>query len=304
MMIIAFIGNFTVPFSTESHHKWTWEKMGHTVRPLQENRTNPEAVVQACQGAQVCQWTHTHGWEFATPEQGAAMLANLHGSGVKTFSYHLDVYHGLNTLDRREDGVGRHPAWKVQHWFSTDGGHEDFFRSRGVNHHWLPPGVVEYGCSYGTAQERLRRDIAFVGSTHYHPEYPFRPRMVDALKSHFGQRFTVYQGFREQALNDLYASVKVIVGDHCFAGTPRYWSDRVPETCGRGGFLIYPRTEGLDIPLATYEPQNTADLIAQVERYLVQEKEREDIRRTCHEYVKTHYTYTHLLQKVLATLGC
>jgi hypothetical protein len=126
--------------------------------------------------------------------------------------------------------------------------------------------------------------------------------MVATLQKHYGPRFRIFQGYREQNLNNLYASVKVMVGDHCFAGQPKYWSDRLPETCGRGGFILYPRTEGMTIPTATYEPQNLDDLIAKIDYYLAHEAEREEIRKRCFEHVKAHDTYTHRLQEVLQVM--
>jgi len=229
------------------------------------------------------------------------MLAAIHALGVKTMSYHLDVYWGLNAWDKREDNIGKHPSWKVQYFFSTVGDRDEDFRKRGVNHHWLPPGVVEYGCYEGKAYDSI--DVGFAGSINYHPEYPWRKTMVEALQKNYGPRFRVFQGRREQDLNNLYASVKVLVGDHCFAGQPKYWSDRLPETCGRGGFIVYPKTEGMTIPTATYEPQNVGDLIAKIDYYLGHVVEREEIRKRCFEHVKAHDTYTHRLQEVLKVMG-
>ena len=301
---VVFIGNFTQPFCTESHHAWTYEnKLGWQVTRLQENKTTTDAVLATCQGAQLLQWTHTHGWEFTgsvTPEE---MLNRVRGMGIPSFSYHLDLYFGLNSLDKRDLRTGDHPSWKVDHFFSTDGGHEAEYAARGVNHHYLPPGVVEYGCFKGTFQPLLVSDVGFVGSIGYHPEYPFRGEMVKKLKERYGNHFRTYAGMREKALNDVYASCKIVVGDHCFAGIPRYWSDRLPETCGRGGFLIYPRTEGMTIPTATYEPQNINDLFAKIEYYLAHESERNTIRDQAFEYVKTHDTYTHRLAEVLRVIG-
>ena len=54
-MKIVFLGNFKFPFSTESHHAWTWEKMGHTVVRLQENSATTDQVLAACVGAQLFQ---------------------------------------------------------------------------------------------------------------------------------------------------------------------------------------------------------------------------------------------------------
>jgi hypothetical protein len=302
-MKIVFVGNFSVPFSTESHHRWTWEKMGHEVVALQENTTTTDAVLSACAGAQLFQWTHTHGYSFSGTVSQDEMVRRIRLMGVKSFSYHLDIYFGLNQLDRRQDRIGEHPSWKVDYFFSTDGNHEADYRVRGVNHIYLPPGVVEYGCYKGHFAQPLASDIGFVGSIGYHPEYPFRTRLIEELKKHYGPRFHTYAGMRETALNNVYASVKVVVGDHCFAGVPRYWSDRLPETCGRGGFLLYPRTEGMTIPTATYEPQNIPDLISKIDYYLAHNDERNAIRDTAFEYVKTHDTYTHRLQEILRVIG-
>lgn len=302
-MKIVFVGNFEPVFSTESHHKWTWEKLGHQVVALQENKTTTDAILAACQGAQVLQWTHTHGWGFGGSITPEIMLEKVRQMGVKSFSYHLDLYWGLNTLDRREDRIGTHPSWKVDYFFSTDGGNAQKYLDRGVNHIYMPPGVVEYGCYKGTPEPRFKADIGFVGSIGYHPEYPFRTHMVGELKKHYGDRFRTYAGLREAPLNNAYASIKVVVGDHCMAGAPFYWSDRLPETCGRGGFLIYPRTEGMTIPTAVYNPQDLKDLIGWIDYFLAQDAEREKFRDQAFEHVKKYDTYTVRMQQILQTMG-
>jgi hypothetical protein len=302
-MKIAFLGNFEPVHSTESHHKWTWEKLGHHVVALQENKTTTEQVVEACKDAQLFAWTHTPGFVPGGTMLLTDMLDQIHGMGVKSFSYHLDVFWCLNTWDRREDNIGKHPSWRVQHFFSTDGSHEADFKKRGINHHWIRPGVVEYGCFEGTFRPDLACDIGFTGSVNYHPEYPYRGIMVKALQDRYKGRFRVFQGVRERQLNDLYASCKVMVGDHCFAGRPNYWSDRLPETVGRGGFIVYPMVEGLKIPTATYLPQSLPGLFAKIDHYLLYPEQREAIRRRAHRYVKEHDTYTKILPELLQVMG-
>jgi hypothetical protein len=300
---IVFLGNFDPVHSTESHHAFTWERLGHQVTRLQENRATTDQVVKACEGADLFQWTHTHGWTTPGKILLTEMLDQIHGMGVKSFSYHLDVYWGLNTWDKRQDNIGKHPSWRVQHFFSTDGSHEADWKARGVNHHWKRPGVVEYGCFEGQARPELASDVGFAGSTQYHPEYPFRGTMVKALQQRYGNRFRVFKGVRERALNDLYASCKVLVGDHCFAGRPSYWSDRAPETCGRGGFLLYPLVEGFTIPTATYLPQSLPDLFKKVDFYLEHPEKREEVRKRAFRYVQANETYTQILSEILQELN-
>jgi hypothetical protein len=307
-MKIVMLGNFGPVYSTESHHKWTWEKLGHQVITLQENRATTSDVLAACHGAQIFQYTHTHGWFTPGTMPVEEMLQRVRKMGVKSFSYHLDLYWGLNTLDSRQTRIGEHPSWKVDTFYSTDGRPELPWAEKGVNHVYLPAGVVEYGVFMGTPQPSQVSDVGFVGSIGYHPEYDFRTKLVEGLRSRYGNRFRTYAGLRETPLNNAYASIKVVVGDHCFAGIPRYASDRLFETIGRGGFIVYPETAGVTelIPgLVTYKPQDIADLCSKINYFLdpAHEQERIDRRNTAHEWVKNNATYSHRLKFILENLG-
>ena len=300
-MKIAFVGNFDVPWSTESHHAWTWRKMGHEVIQLQENRTSEKQVLDACYESQIFQFTHTHGWNCPVTMQ---TVSQIHAMGVKTFSYHLDRYFGIGS---RQSSYLSHPSFHLNYFFSTDGGNEAGWKNAGINHIYLLPAVVEYGAYLSTPREP-QIDVLFTGSVGYHAEYPFRPRMVAALTHNYGTRFQVRNGVRESPLNDLYAAAKVCVGDHIFAGSPLYVSDRLFETVGRGGFIVYPDTPGITdlIPgLVTYKPQDENDLIHKIDYFLdlAHESERLERRNLAFEWVKKNATYTIRLQKILDTMG-
>jgi hypothetical protein len=305
MSSIAVLGNHAVSFCTERELDWTLEKMGHRVVQLQENKVSATEVVQKCREANVklLIYVHTHGWDV----QGDlnSMLAQLRASGIKTCSFHLDRFFDLNILDKRDERVGTHPFWKTDKVFTADGGNEEKFRERGVNHIWMPPAVVERDCYFGKQNPKFNCPIAFFGADGYHPEYGFRQRMINRLRERYATNFRVYQGIRQQELNDAYATVKILVGDHCFAGAPKYWSDRLPESLGRGGFLIYPETEGLEVPgLVTYQPQNVDDLISKIDYWLDDDRNQERIRRRneSHEWVKKNATYTQRMQQLLAEM--
>ena len=300
-MRVTFVGNFDVPFSTESHHAWTWRKMGHEVIQLQQNRTTEAQVLDACRQSQLFQFTHTHGWPCPVSMETVSQIRDM---GVKSFSYHLDKYFGIGA---RQAGYLEHPSFHLDYFFSTDGGSERQWNAAGVNHHWISPGVVEYGAYLGAPNEQI--DVLFTGSEHYHAEYPFRQHLVSSLRANYGNRFQVRQGVREAPLNTLYAGATVCVGDHIFAGTPYYWSDRLPESAGRGAFIIYPRTQGLEEyeknGLITYEPQNAEDLIKKIDFFLDKsyECDRIERRNQLHEYVKHNHTYTQKLNQILTIMG-
>jgi hypothetical protein len=297
-MRIVFLGNFEVPYSTESHHAWTWEQMGHEVVRLQENRSSEMQVLDACErgGTKIFQWTHTHGW----PDYSATMVDNIRAMGIKSFSYHLDRYWGIGS---RQANYLTHPSFHLDYFFSTDGGNDEGWKSAGINHIYLPPGVVAYATHMGVCSNSHAIPVLFTGSVGYHLEYPFRPIMAERLRANYGSKFQVATGVREEALNNLYASAQVIVGDHIFAGSPLYVSDRLFETVGRGGFIIYPDTPGVTdlIPgLVTYRPQDIDDLIHKIDYYLDigHEAERIERRNKAFEWVKANGTYTNRLTDI------
>ena len=308
MANIALLGNHEVSFCTERELDWTLEKMGHYVVRLQENKVNCEEVVSTCRerAVKLFIWVHTHGWETVGRMTLFQMVDQLRKSGIKTCSFHLDRFFGLNTLDNRESRIGTHAFWHTDTVFTADGGNDERFKEKGVNHVWMPPAVVERDCYFGQPSPQFNSPIAFTGADGYHPEYPFRTRMCQRLREKYATNFRVYQGVREEALNNLYASVRVLVGDSCFAGADRYWSDRVPETIGRGGFLLFPTTPGLDIPgLVTYKPQDIDDLISKIEYWIDDDRTAERIRRRnqAHEFVKQNHTYTNRMQTLLQVMG-
>jgi glycosyl transferase family 1 len=308
MATIALLGNHSCAFSTESELVWTLENLGHRVVKLQENEITTDEVVTATRerGSRLFIYVHTHGWGQVGTISREKMIDELRKSGIKTCSFHLDRFWGLNALDQREERIGNDAFWKTDTVFTADGGNDDRFRDRGVNHVWLAPAVVERDCYFGKATPQYNSPLAFTGADGYHPEYPFRGLMVSRLKEKYGSQFRVYQGVRQDNLNNLYASVRVIVGDSCFAGSDRYWSDRVPEVLGRGGFLIFPKTPGLDIPgLVTYEPGNINDLIKKIDYWIDDDRqaERKEIVKVTQAHVKAHDTYTNRMKVVLDVMG-
>jgi Glycosyl transferases group 1 len=308
MSNIAILGNFSVNFCTESELAWTLQNMGHTVVRLQENSISTDEVVSTCRerAVKLLIYVHTHGWDTVGRITLDQMLDQLRKSGIKTCSFHLDRFWGLNLLDQREDRIGTHAFWRTDTVFTADGGNDEKFKARGINHIWMPPAVVERDCYFGTPSLQFNSPVAFTGAEGYHPEYPFRPRLVGRLREKYATNFRSYTGIREKALNDLYASVRVLVGDSCFAGSDRYWSDRVPETIGRGGFLIYPGTPGLDIPgLVTYEAGNIDDLISKIDYWIDDDRNAERIsrRNQSHAFVKEFHTYTNRMQTLLQVMG-
>lgn len=308
LMTVAILGNHAATHSTESELACTFEHLGHQVLRFQENTARTENILRCCldEKAALLIYVHSHAWSTPGALTVDELIGTLQDHGVKTAAFHLDLFWGLKNDDREKD-IGHHPLWKCQWVFTADGGHDAGFAERGVNHHWLPPAVAERGCFDGNYRAEYEVDVAFVGSRAYHPEYRFRGQLIAWLERTYGNRFRhVPGGLREQRLNDFYASVKVLVGDCCFSGIPRYWSDRVFETIGRGGFIVHPQVQGLEVPgLVTFTPRDMDDLKSKIDYYLDPAHQQERIRRRdqATAWVRANETYTQRVQTMLGVMG-
>lgn len=265
MSRVFYIGNFEPEHSTENHILQALGKLGHEVTMIQEGNRHGWAYLLGLLAAatvddharpEVVMWTRTKSLsDEIEPDLRRAVLEVAASINVPTVGYHLDRWWGLPRAVEIDDD----PFFRCSLLVTADGGHDEQWTAAGVNHLWMPPAVSEFECQPGTFDEAYASDIAFVGSwTGYHPEWwGERARMLEHVRSWYGDRFRCWPdpgqpAVRGRPLRDLYASVKVIVGDSCLVpgadGLPvrRYWSDRVPETIGRGGLLIHPNVEGLD----------------------------------------------------------
>lgn len=314
-MRIAYIGNFEPRHSTENHVRLSLEHLGHEVLKIQENRTSMDQLELVLPQADLVLYTRTWGLP------GAPMLdlwARLKARGIPTVSYHLDLYRGLARTDLYErlaplgiTSPADDPFWKTEFCFTVDGDPESalWFQEHGINHHWMRAGVYHAECYRVHAPERY--PVLFVGSYGYHPEWPYRPQLVDFLAATYGRQFTRLgppdNTVRNHDLNEAYGASRVVVGDSLVPGFThrKYWSDRVYETLGRGGFLIHPWIDGMDWEftdrehLVYYEFGDFAGLRKLVDYYLLAHEEREAIRAAGHERVRERCTYVHRMASIL-----
>lgn len=295
---IVFLGNFRNEESTENMVKWALEENGHCVWPFQEDTLSSIRLLrEICLQTDAFLWIHTRGWLKISDPEMTDFLVHLNVRDIPTIGMHLDKFWGITD---REPLIGKHPFWKCASVWTADGGKANEFVRRGVNHVWLKPAFSEVFAHPGRRQDRFACDVAFVGAKDYHAEYPFRRELVEFLEKTYGTAFKHITGIRGHELNDFYASAKIVVGDCIFAGTPAYWSDRVPETVGRGGFLLHPDIHGLDVPVATYKPQDLDDLRVEIDHYLnISDGSRNELRDRCTHYVRRYHTWTVRMREII-----
>lgn len=307
-MNILFCGNFSVDYSSESHHAKSLKELGHEVVKLQEGGDRQD-VIETLMATpfDMFVWVHTHGWQTDGMDE---LVAHFKENKIPIVTYHLDLWFGL----KRQSDLDNDPFYKqIDYFFCTDKLMADWLnKNTEVKGHYLPAGVYGEEC-YISQLMMKPKDVLFVGSRNYHPEWPYRPKLVDWLKATYGDRFTHVGGdgqtgtVRGDALNNLYANAKVVVGDSLCLNYdyPYYWSDRVYETMGRGGFLIMPYIKGLDEQfedgkhLVFYEYNDFDNLKYLIDYYLTHTQQRELIRNNGHELVKSRDTYKHRWAHIL-----
>lgn len=311
-MRIAFLGNFAVDYSSENHHARSIESLGHTVIRMQEGRHNADHIVEDSRGADLFVWVHTHGWKIpdGSAYGGSQVLDKIKEMGIPVISYHLDLWFGI----QRHKDLETDPFYKqLDYFFATDKLMCDWFtENTNVQGVYLQAGVFHEEANMLENIEQTR-DVIFVGSKGYHPEWQYRPQLINWLRSQYGSRFTHVGGdgdtgtVRGEALNRMYASSKIAVGDTLCLNFdyPYYWSDRVYETLGRGGFLIHPYIKGMEEHfsdrehLVFYKYGDFDQLKYLIEYYLYNEEEREKIRKAGHEHVKANHTYRNRWEYIL-----
>jgi len=302
-MKIAFLGNFTVDYSSESHYKKTFEKLGIEVLPIQENKTNAKEVIRTVFASDLFFWVHTHQYHIKGMDEAMKIIKS---KGIPTVAYHLDLFKGIGREPKGNDAY-----WKVDYFFTCDKNFIPDLEELGIKAFYLPAGVYEDECYLEDYNENLAYDVVFTGSGIYHKEWGYRANLIAWLRGIYGKRFGHFGSgglpvVRGKQLNQLYRSSKVVIGDTFCKGFdyPYYFSDRLFEVIGRGGFLIFPYIKGVEDcfsedELVTYKLGDFEDLKRKIDFYIESNGSREEIRKRGFERVLKEHTYTNRLKFIL-----
>ncbi len=278
-MRIAVIGKFK-NLHDEEYIAQSFEMLGHTVSRFEQNDT------------EIAERINSSKFDFVlfTKYNYKKGMFN-----TKTVCWLFDIYWDYP----RESMVQTSPFFKADYVITTDGGNEKDWKRLGINHHCVRQGIHKPQCFMEESKDP--QGIVFIGADN--PLFPERSIMMNQLKSKY-QDFTWYgknntNAVRGKDLNTLYSKKKIVVGDSVYS--PYYWSNRVVETLGRGGFLIHRYVEGIDKEyphLVTYDG-TMADLTKKIDYYLAHEDERREIVRKNFEWVRDNYTMEKKCQKIL-----
>lgn len=308
-MRYVLYGNFLVSYCSEVHHALSIEALGHEVIRLQETEITTNQVLEESLKSNGLIWIHSHGFV----NKGRPMievLDILREKGIPTLAYHLDLYMGI---ERWKEYKNSPYINKLQHFFTVDKLMADYLnKETNTKGHYLPAGVLHKECYALDLPKRY--DVVFVGSRGYHKEWDYRPLLLDWLRDTYNRNFFHFGGdglgvVRGHDLNELYSASKVIIGDTLCPNFnyPYYISDRLFETIGRNGFVIFPYITGIrdfftENELVTYTYGNFAELKEKIDYYLTHDDEREAIRKAGHERAKREHTYLHRWKKIIETI--
>lgn len=168
--------------------------------------------------------------------------------GIPTICWVFDLYRNFNVYERKAKS-----HFKADIVITTDG--DDGYPTIRQGIHKPEKRMIK---------EKLIYDVIFIGSAYYKE----RKELIERVKP------KIFQGIRGMRLNKLLGQSKIVLGDSYPASN--YWSNRVYEMTGRGGFMIHPKVNGLPDYIPQFERGKEQELI---QYYLENDNEREKLRR-------------------------
>jgi hypothetical protein len=297
-MKILYFGIFERPYDTEVYIAKTLEKMGHEVNRCFIVKYTAKEALKLVEETPHDFILFSKGWLANSVDEHRIFIDRVKSLKIGWF---FDLVWGTP----HEHLIWSHPVFGADLVFTTDGGHQKKFKNAGINHACLRQGIYEPEAVLGESMDKYKRDIIFLG-TNSHPFWAHRENILRWLEKTYKDRFEwvgKYDGVRNMKLNNVLASVKVVVGDSVVS--PYYWSNRLYEVIGRGGFLLFPYVEGIEkefIPykhFIPYTPGRWEELKEKIDYYVSHDDERNKIRLAGFEHCKKNHTYRHRCEKFI-----
>lgn len=309
---VCYVGNFLPNSVGEPEISWALQELGHTVHELQEPNWSEMKD-------NYLDWLTEHikkgGYDFllfakfrvgSNRDVRDFLTKSNKLLTIPSVCWLFDLYWGYRR--EREILMDMLPAFNADIVFTTDGGHGEKWKRYGINHFLLRQGIDER-VKLGKPIFDTKAEIVFVGSRITWAGWSYRGQLIDFLKLTYGDRFGhLGEGgdVRHENLNNLMATAKIIVCDT--VQSDYYWSNRIYETIGRGGFAIHPRIPGLEKEFTEYEhfiPYQYGDfksLKAKIDYFLEADEEREKIRLAGFNHCHKFHTYKQRCKELIKTL--
>lgn len=298
-MKIAYIGSFGQLYDEEGIAK-SLERLGHTVVRFEENQVKTESL-----------------YEIMQMKPDFVLMAKLkiglvyrkwfvdecRKNGIKTVCWVPDLYWGTHRESLLSGNIDA--IFRCDLVCTPDGGNDARWEERGINHRLLRQGIYDGEIGFGQKVDR-DFDIVFIGC--HNQTFSYRDKTMGALQKRYGDSFKWFgrdntHQVRDKNLNNLFASVKIVIGDSVYSDY--YWSNRIYETIGRGGFIIHPNIKGLEKEFwyyhhfVPYDYGNYDSLFEKIDYFMDHESDRMKIIKSGMECVKENHTLLHRCKRLI-----
>lgn len=134
-----------------------------------------------------------------------------------------------------------------------------------------------------------------------------RVEFINHMHDNYGDKFFVLgdggplRRKHGRELANIFASTKIVIAPDG-PSTDRYWSNRIYNTLGLGGFLLHPHCQGLaedfsEDDLVMYKDRQ--DLCDLIDSFMCLPDRREKLAMAGYEQVMAHHTYRHRCGRLL-----
>jgi len=300
---ILYVGNFNPNSVGEPEIAWALEQIGHEVDKLEESRTNLNTIRTSLSRKD---YDFLFFAKFRVGHNQEVIDFLRKELKIPSVCWLFDLYWGYRR--EKEIKVNMLPAFYADISFTTDGGHEEMWKKYNINHFLLRQGTDDR-IKMGKPIYETEAELGFIGSRHTWAGWDYRGRLIDTLSRIYGNKFGHFGEngkVRHENLNNLLRTLKITICDT--VESPYYWSNRIYETIGRGGFAIHPRIKGLNkefeefkhfIP---YDYGNFRDLKNKIDFYLENDEARERIRNEGFKYCHKKHSYTNRARDLINKL--
>ena len=291
MKKILYVGSFDEQWSSEMYIAKSFQALGHSVMRLEEETISDDQIIEESK----------KGYDFLLYAKlrikgdQAYVLKNVK---IPKVCWFFDVYPGTP----REKRLRQPWVQMADHFFTTDNGHQDFYKEMGLNHKCIRQGIFHEEAIDGVFDRKLESRVFFSGAQNHW--YPKRQEFIKILEIAYREKFKrTRTTTRQMHLNNCIASAEVVVGHNI--RFPHYWSNRIYEMLGRGAFFITPSVPGLEKEfedgkhIVCYEDLNWTDLRKKINYYLEHKDEREKIRTAGVEHCRNNFTYKHRCEELI-----
>mgnify|MGYP003655247075 CR=1 FL=1 len=316
-MRIAFIGGFSNLYDEEGKAK-TFELLGAEVLRIEESSFTGKTIELILKWGPDILMSPKYKINNQLREE---LFSSCRREGILICSWHPDLYHYpylMPNQNRFAEITNKIGLWSSDVVFSPEGGeHSDAFYSKcGIKQYTVRQ--APYHETVGISNIEDISDITtkevpllFVGTAYTNGD-GFRQFLLKFLEEQYGEKFmlmghTAEHQVRESRLSSLIAQSKIIIGESTYF--PGYWSNRLYESIGRGGFTLHPYVAGIEDEFVDGEEcvyfsrWNFKELKEKIDYYLDEPEERNRIINNGLARVKKDHTLINRCTQVLEIIN-